>query len=79
MKYNDDTKLEVIKTCRDYYQLSNALSLDCLKDIDNKLKHYLNYLKENDDINAYKEEYGNKSIVDWYEGLIDTKDFINQF
>ena len=79
MKYNNDIELKILKSCKDYYSLSNSLSETCLKDIETRLEHYNKYLDNHSDINAYKDEYGNESIVDWYEGLMDTKDFIDQF
>lgn len=79
MKSSNNKELELLICCKDYNQLSNALSFECLKYIENKLEHYVQYLDNHDDINAYKEEYGNQGIVDWYEGLMNTKDFIDQF
>lgn len=64
MKYNNDIELKILKSCKDYYSLSNSLSKTCLKDIETRLEHYVKYLDNHSDINAYKTEYGNESVVD---------------
>ena len=79
MKSGNNKEFKVLKFCKDYDQLLDALSFENLKYIENELEHYVQYLDNHDDINTYKEEYGNQSIVDGYEGLINTKDFIDQF
>lgn len=73
---DENNKLEILKTCKDYHILVNNLKYEFLEEIENKLQHYLNYISKNDNIDDYKKEYGNHDIVNWFEGTMDTKDFL---
>lgn len=74
--FDRNNKLEILKTCKDYSILENSLKYEFLEEIESKLQHYLNYILKNDNIDDYKKEHGNHYIVDWFEGMINTKDFI---
>lgn len=73
---DENNKLEILKTCKDYPVLESNLKYEFLEEMENKLQHYLNYISKNDNIDDYKKEYGNHDIVDWFEGTMDTKDFL---
>lgn len=75
--------MDIIKTCVDYEILKSKLDIDTLNKIDKVLKHYENYIKKNDDgikdiIGEYYDIYGNGFVVDWYEGLMSTEEFIEE-
>lgn len=75
----------MLKSCVDYKILEKEFSDDILSYIDNVLKDYESWKTkkyEEEDINflynEYDNYYGNGYIIDWYEGLIDTKEFIDE-
>lgn len=75
--------MDIIKTCVDYKILKSKLDIDTLKKIDRVLEHYDNYIMKNDDgmkdiIGEYYDIYGNGYVVDWYEGLMSTEEFIEE-
>ena len=72
-----------LESCVDYYILKENLSEKQLEMMNNIIEHYLWYLKEFDDgvcdiIGDYKNEYGNYLVIDWYEGLIGTQEFLEE-
>lgn len=73
---DENNNLEILKTCKDYYILKENLKYEFLENMENKLQHYLKYMLKNDNIDDYKKEHGNYDIVNWFEGIINTKDFI---
>ena len=68
--------MKVLYECRDFGILRNKFSNDILEKIDDVLNEY-----ENGKINM-KDEYTNvflkECVIDWYESLISTKDFIEE-
>ena len=75
--------MKILNTCKDYKELKNNLDLKTLNKIDKILTHFENYMNKNwnrEDINVYDNYYniyGNGYVIDWFEGLIDTKEFID--
>ena len=73
-----------IKSCKDYETLKENLKLAQLEFIENKINHYENYKLKNDDgkkdiIGEYISLYGTGIYtIDWYEGLMDTDEFIEE-
>lgn len=65
--------MKILQKCKDYSTLRSILSMEQLKNIDNILIHYEN---SNIDTENYINKYGNSDIISWYEGLIDTRDFL---
>lgn len=78
MSYSEN-KLEILNNCKDYDYLINNLTHDQIKNIEKVLKHYLNYLEHSDDIDKYIFNYGNSAIIHWYEGTLNTEDFIDRY
>lgn len=65
--------MKILQKCKDYSTLKSILSMEQLKNIDNILIHYEN---NNIDTESYINEYGNGNIISWYEGVVDTRDFL---
>ena len=73
--------MNYLKSCVDYEILKKELDNETLNEIEKVIEHFENYVKDNDDgykdiIGEYYGIYGNYYIIDWYEGLIDTKEFL---
>ncbi len=71
-----DDEIKVLKNCKDYYMLLNSLENWVLKSFDKSLSRYL---KSDLDPDEYKRIYGDENLVNWCEGLMETKDFINEY
>ena len=76
-------KESVVEHTIDYKQLEKELDKDTIDKIDTVLNHYIKYTDENDDgdkdiIEEYFRKFGNGYVIDWYEGLMSTEDFINE-
>ena len=72
-----------LESCVDYNIIKEHISEEQLKIMSNIIEHYLWYLGEFDDgdcdiIGDYKNEYGNYIVINWYEGLITTKEFLEE-
>ena len=65
--------MKILQKCKDYSTLKSILSMEQLKNIDNTLIHYEN---SNIDTENYINKYGNGNIISWYEGVVDTKEFL---
>lgn len=65
--------MKILQKCKDYSILKSILSMEQLKNIDNILIHYEN---NNIDTENYINKYGNGNIISWYEGVVDTKEFL---
>lgn len=80
----------IIEKCKDYETLKNNLSTKQLEELDKILEHYEDYkskcynenlIKNEDyefDIEDYTRIYGNGYIVDWFEGLWGTQEFLEE-
>ena len=73
-----------LESCVDYNILKRYLSEEELQYMDGVINHYLDYLEKYDDgvcdiIGRYNGEYGNYEIIDWYEGIITTKEFLQDY
>ena len=72
-----------LESCVDYEIIKEHLSEKQLEELSNIIEHYVWYINEydngtNDVIGEYMEEYGNYLIIDWYEGIITTEEFLDQ-
>ena len=77
-------KKEILESCRDYEILKKELTTVQLTYINNTLVEYSNYINKNNDgkidtIDYYTKKYGNANIIDWFEGLKDTREFIEDY
>lgn len=79
MSYNSEDNLKILEHCKDFNYLANNLTYNQIKNIEKALEHYLNYLEYSDDIDKYIFNYGNPDIIHWYEGTLDTIDFIDRY
>jgi len=75
--------MKTLNKCKDYRILESNFDLKTLEQIDKILVHYDNYINENDDgikdiIGEYIGIYGNGYIIDWYEGLMSTEEFLKE-
>ena len=73
--------MSVLETCVDYKILKDNLTAQQLENIDKVLKHFQAYAEKYDDgeidiIEDYTRLYGNGYVLNWYEGLMTTEDFI---
>ena len=75
-----------LESCKDYSILKGKLNKSQLSYINNVINNYIEYLYEYDDgnintdiIGEYCNKYGNELIIDWYEGLITTDEFLEDF
>lgn len=72
---------KILTNCNDYQTLKENLSEEKLKKIEKCLESFQYYESiyddgDNDIIGDYKRKYGNDYIIDWYEGLMKTNEFI---
>lgn len=70
-----------LKNCKDYHILKAELTNEQLDMIDKVIKHYIAYAEKYDDgkiniIGDYTRLYGNDYVLNWYEGLMATEEFI---
>lgn len=75
--------MKLLNKCKDYKILESKLDADTLNKIDKVLVHFENYVEKNDDgvkdiIGEYFGIYGNAYIIDWYEGLMSTEEFLEE-
>lgn len=86
-KYDNSYKREdllYISQCVDYSKLKDVLTNEELQEIDEILYDFHQYQfkygdGKRDIVSDYKQEYGNASVIDWYEGLKDTEEFLDEF
>lgn len=76
MSYNRKNEFKILRECKDYNILLDNLTYNQMKNIENVLEHYLDAFT---DINEYIFSYGNADIINWYEGILSTKDFIKDY
>lgn len=76
MSSNRKNEFKVLGECKDYNILLDNLTYNQMKNIENVLEHYLDAFT---DINEYIFNYGNADIINWYEGILSTKDFIKDY
>lgn len=71
----------MLKNCKDYEILKKYLNEDLLNEIDYMIKEYEEWLStdESGDYTKSPMYYGNSHIIEWYEGLNDTYDFMIEF
>ncbi len=72
---------KILTSCIDYQVLKENLSEEKLKKIEKCLESFQYYESIYDDgdidiIGDYERNYGNGYIIDWYEGLMETDEFI---
>ena len=77
-QYNN---LNILKNTKDYEYLKSKLTKEDLINMEKVLEDFIYYQSLYDDgnidiIGEYQSKYGNDYIIDWYEGLLDTDDFI---
>lgn len=75
--------MSILETCVDYKILKDNLTAQQLESIDRVLKHFQAYEEKYDDgeidiIGDYIRLYGNGYIIDWFEGLMSTQDFLEE-
>lgn len=80
----NETELHILNKCFENEILKNNLTQEQLLEIEKVLREYINFSSKynNEGIDtgeAYINKYGNSNIVDWFEGLKSTKDFIKDF
>lgn len=73
--------MSYLESCLDYEILKKELDSKILQKLEQILNNYEDYISKNDDgykdiIGEYCSFYGNDYVIDWYEGLIDTKEFL---
>lgn len=71
---------KVLSNCVDYQILKDNLSKEQLDQLEKGLESYeyyqSMYYDDGDIIGEYQNKYGNVNLIDWYEGLLDTDEFI---
>lgn len=75
--------MKILNNCKDYKILEKELDAETLNKIDKVLIHYEDYITKNDDgvkdiIGEYYGIYGNGYVIDWYEGLMSTEEFLQE-
>lgn len=82
----EENKFYILDKCFEYEVLKNSLTNEQLVEIDKVLKQYREfsekYNNEELDIDTgeeYINKYGNENVIDWFEGLKRTEDFIKDF
>lgn len=86
-KFNDDrfykNNYKYLKKCKDFSKLYENFNEDDLKKMDNVIKCYELYIEKSLNKKIIKKEYldsyGNDDLINWYEGLMNTEDFINDY
>lgn len=79
----EDIEDNTLKDCKDFEILKEHFTEKEINIMQREINNYLSYLENNDDdisdvIENYTREYGNRYLIDWYEGLISTEEFINE-
>ena len=82
-RYEKSNQYRYLNECNDYFYLKRYLNQEQLKNIDDVLKDFEKYVEKNDDgkidvVDRYKQEHGNDLIINWYEGLETTEEFLEQ-
>lgn len=73
--------MKELTCCVDFGILKEHFDENTLKKIDKILTHFVEYSIENDDgekdiIGEYTSRFGYGYVIDWYEGMITTEEFI---
>lgn len=76
--------LRELKQCIDYTKLKDFFSDEVLEEIEKVLEDYHFYQSLYDDgeidiIDEYTKKYGNRNVIDWYEGITQTEEFIENY
>lgn len=79
----EDIEDNTLKDCKDFEILKEHFTEKEINIMQREINNYLSYLENNDDaisdvVENYTRENGNRYLIDWYEGLISTEDFINE-
>lgn len=79
----EDIEDNTLKDCKDFDILKEHFTEKEINTMQREINNYLSYLENNDDgisdvVENYTRENGNRYLIDWYEGLISTEDFINE-
>ena len=82
-KDNLEKKLQFLDTCVDFSILKQQLKTHTLWEIDKIITDFVLYQNEYDNgekdiIDEYISKFGNDFIINWYEGLMETNDFITE-
>lgn len=67
-----------LEQCIDYNILQQRLTKEQINEVSRVIKHYNQYLNEHDNIEEYKQLFGYGYVINWYEGLSSTEDFIKE-
>ena len=71
--------MKIINKCKDYEILKENLNEDTLKEIDEVLIQYEDWkTKGDEDYTHFEDYYGNGNTIEWYEGLMETEEFIKE-
>jgi len=76
--------LRELTQCVDFIKLKDIFSDEVLEEIEKVLEDYHFYQSLYDDgemdiINEYTQKYGNRSVIDWYEGITSTEEFVEKY
>jgi len=76
--------LRELTQCVDFIKLKDIFSDEVLEEIEKVLEDYHFYQSLYDDgeidiINEYTQKYGNRSVIDWYEGITPTEEFVEKY
>ena len=76
-----ETKMQFLDSCIDFDMLKKEFDEKTLFDIDKVIAHFVLYQLDNDNgekdiISEYTSKFGNEYIIDWFEGIINTNEFI---
>lgn len=79
----EDIEDNTLKDCKDFEILKEHFTEKEINIMQREINNYLSYLENNDDgisdvVENYIRDNGNRYLIDWYEGLISTEDFINE-
>ena len=79
----EDIEDNTLKDCKDFEILKEHFTEKEINTMQREISNYLSYLENNDDgisdvVENYIIENGNRYLIDWYEGLISTEEFINE-
>lgn len=80
-EFND---LKILSECTDFKILKEFFSEEVLQDMEKLLEDYIFYQNTYYDeefnlIDEYIEKYGNRDLISWYEGMISTKHFVDEY
>lgn len=76
--------LRQLTQCVDFIKLKETFSDEILQEIEKVLEDYHFYQSLYDDgdidiIDQYTRNYGNRNVIDWYEGIISTEEFVETY